>query len=474
MNHINFMYIKRKEVQNEQTDFSKQKEPKKMLSNHKHTLSEIMALRKINPDLNLFKIDRLNTIETNDKTPEKPNRSKKIISSSSSNVFNQIHNNNKESKFKFNIQEEDNSDSNLNEKSRKRSFLLKDFSSNDIFSGRIKKISKYIKTEKKNIIIEENENKQNNKEKEDLNINNNDQYYKFKQIYRNIESERLKYESNLPKEYYNISQEKNYNTITLSSQDKNLVKEAKKKYFEKRKKQIEEEEKKKEIIKFREGLIKDKEKRKIKQQVLHRHEKYNNTITKIKDNNVLTEGTKNLILIERIAAEESIQNGIYSSWINVNIKNEEIECFKIGSKHYCFCTHLFTDHKKINKISNDTKCNLCSCNEYIFFPKLPEETNLYKEAYKKLFNYNNWKGKCLCSHSNEEHEVNNKRKCKVKLCKCKKFRSEFLCGICGKKWEEHYMQFTTEDERIRLGMPIGSEFKPFTRKMYEELLKDDL
>ena len=35
------------------------------------------------------------------------------------------------------------------------------------------------------------------------------------------------------------------------------------------------------------------------------------------------------------------------------------------------------------------------------------------------------------------------------------------------------MQYTTEDERIRLGMSIGAEFKPFTRKMYEELLKDD-
>ena len=149
MNHINFMYFKRKEVQNEQTDFSKQKESKKKLSNHKQTLSEIMELRKNNPDLNLFKIDRLNTIETNDKTPEKPSKSKKIISSSSSHLFNQIHNNNKESKFKFNIQEEDNSDSNLNEKSRRRNFLLKDFSSNDIFSGRIKKISKYLKTEKK-------------------------------------------------------------------------------------------------------------------------------------------------------------------------------------------------------------------------------------------------------------------------------------------------------------------------------------
>jgi len=60
-----------------------------------------------------------------------------------------------------------------------------------------------------------------------------------------------------------------------------------------------------------------------------------------------------------------------------------------------------------------------------------------------------------------------------KFCKCKKFSSKFLCGICEKNWEEHYMQYTTEDERIRLGMPIGAEFKPFTRKMYEELLKDD-
>ena len=470
MNHINFMYIKRKEVQYEQVINSNPKETKKNFSNHKYTLSEIMELRKNNPNLNLFKIDRLNTIETNDKTPEKPNKHKKIISSSSSNIFNQTdNNNNKESKFKIKIQDEENS-----EKSRIRSFVLKDFSSNDIFSGRIRKIAKYMKPEKKKMIIEENEYNQKPKEKENSSDNNNDQYYKFKQIYRNIESERIKNETRLSKEYYLTGQENTFNSMGLTIEEKNLVNEAKKKYFEKRKKQIEEEEKRNEIIKFKEGLIKDKEKRKKKYQVLHRHEKFNNTITKIKNNNCLTEGTKNLILIERIAGEESIQNGIYSSWVNINEKDEEIECFKIGSKHYCFCSHSFNDHKKINKISNDTKCNLCSCKEFIFFPKLPEETNLYKEAYKKYFNYNNWKGKCLCGHSNEEHEVNNMKKCKVKLCKCKKFSSEFLCGICEKKWEEHYMQFTTEDERIRLGMPIGSEFKPFTRKMYEELLKDDL
>ena len=47
--------------------------------------------------------------------------------------------------------------------------------------------------------------------------------------------------------------------------------------------------------------------------------------------------------LERIAAEESIQNGIYSSWVNLNENNEENECFKIGSKHFCFCNHSFNN-----------------------------------------------------------------------------------------------------------------------------------
>ena len=169
MNHINFMYIKRKEVQYEQVINSNPKETKKNFSNHKHTLSEIMELRKNNPDLNLFKIDRLNTIETNDKTPEKPNKHKKIISSSSSNIFNQTdNNNNKESKFKIKIQDEENS-----EKSRIRSFVLKDFSSNDIFSGRIRKIAKYMKPEKKKMKIKKKKNNKKKKEKKKLlNIKN--------------------------------------------------------------------------------------------------------------------------------------------------------------------------------------------------------------------------------------------------------------------------------------------------------------
>ena len=171
MNYIKFMYIKRKEVQYEQVINSNPKETKKNFSNHKYTLSEIMELRKNNPNLNLFKIDRLNTIETNDKTPEKPNKHKKIISSSSSNIFNQTdNNNNKESKFKLKIQDEEKS-----EKSRIRSFVLKDFSSNDIFSGRIRKIAKYMKPEKKKKKIEENENNQKQNKKKKSNDNNKDQ-----------------------------------------------------------------------------------------------------------------------------------------------------------------------------------------------------------------------------------------------------------------------------------------------------------
>ena len=470
MNRLNFMYIKKKPVEyiHTEPEIIKQKEPKKFFPQHKYTLSEIIELRKNNPNSNIFKGDRLNTIDTNDKTPEKINKPRRLISSISSNDFNKILNNNiKESKFKIKIEEEGNENI---EKNRKRCFLLKDFSSNDIFSGRIRKITKYIKPDKKNIIIEENEFKKKKNEKNEMN-EKNEQYNKFKQIYKNIESERLKNENLLEKEYILTEKETNPNLL-LTLEEKNLLNEVKKKYFEKRKKQIEEEEKINEIKKFKEGLLKDKEKRRIKQQILHRHEQYNNTITKIKDNNTLTEGTKNLIIIERIAAEESIQNGIYSSWININDNNEEIECFKIGSKHFCFCSHSFNDHKKINKISNDTKCNLCNCNEFIFFPTLPEETNLYTQAYKKNFNYHTWNGKCKCNHLKEEHDVNSK-KCKFKYCKCKHFQSDFLCGICEKKWEEHYMQYTTEDERIRLGMPIGCEFKPFTRKMYEQLLKND-
>ena len=466
MNRINFMYIRKKEPQLIEKETPRQKEPQQIYKNHKHTLSEIIEFRKSNPNSNNFKIDGLNTIETNDKTPEKLTKSKKLITSNTSSNFKHLFDNKYiNSKSNLNTVEEDNNNNIISDKSRKRSFLLKDFSSNDIFSGRIKKISKYLKQEKKNTILEENEIKQKKKENE----NTNDQYYKFKQIYRNIESQRLKNENTND---YLLTQQDHRSTLILSPEEKSLVNEVKKKYFEKKKKQNEEEEKIKEIKKFKEGLLKDKEKRKIKQQILHRHEKFNNTITKIKDNNILTEGTKNLIIIERIAAEESIQNGIYSSWVNLNENNEENECFKIGSKHFCFCTHSFNDHKKIDKISNDTKCNLCFCNEFIFFPKLPEETNEYIEAYKRNFNYDNWKGKCKCNHSNEEHDFNS-MKCKNKYCKCKKFTSKFLCGICEKKWEEHYMQYTTEDERIRLGMSIGAEFKPFTRKMYEELLKDD-
>ncbi len=166
MNRINFMYIRKKEPQLIQKETPRQKEPQQIYKNHKHTLSEIIEFRKSNKNSNNFKIDGLNTIETNDKTPEKLTKSKKLITSNTSSNFKHLFDNKYiNSKSNLNTVEEDNNNNIISDKSRKRSFLLKDFSSNDIFSGRIKKISKYLKQEKKNTIIEENEIKQKKKEK---------------------------------------------------------------------------------------------------------------------------------------------------------------------------------------------------------------------------------------------------------------------------------------------------------------------
>ena len=238
MNRINFMYIRKKEPQIIQNETPTEKEPQQIYKNHKHTLSEIIELRKSNPNSNIFKADGLNTIETNDKTPEKLTKSKKLISSNTSGNFKYLYDYKYNSKSNLNTVEEDSNNNIISDKSRKRSFLLKDFSSNDIFSGRIKKISKYLKQEKKNTIIEENEIKQKKKENE----NTNDQYYKFKQIYRNIESQRLKNENTND---YLLTQQDQHSSFLFSPEDKNLVIEAKKKYFEKKKNKMKKKKKKK-------------------------------------------------------------------------------------------------------------------------------------------------------------------------------------------------------------------------------------
>lgn len=425
------------------------KKIKKSKTSNKETLIEFIEKKKI-INIEHSKLEKddetINTNETNDITPKSTIKVKKLLMSNSARNYNLLDNNNSNNK-------------DTDGRIRKRNFLIKDYSANDIFSGKIFRIDKNANNE----IRKSTSKKDVFKNNIFGNTNNELITNKNKYLFKNLGKIKQNNKNNVK---YLKTEENNNNEKILNKIIKQFREKRKNKYNENTIKNLEN------VIilenkRYKKCLEKEKEKRKIKQRVLKRHELFNNTLTKINDS-TLTFGTKQLIINERIGADESIKLGIYSSWAREE-NGLEIECFKIGSNHLCFCGHFFKSHKKYIVTSFDTSCNICNCKGFEYIPQYPEETNEWKIALKKNFDYNDWKPLCKCYHSFIEHDSKNNFKCNVEKCLCKCFSSKFLCAICNRPWENHYMFYTTEAERNRMNLPIGYEYKPFTRDMYRQL-----
>ena len=98
-----------------------------------------------------------------------------------------------------------------------------------------------------------------------------------------------------------------------------------------------------------------------------------------------------------------------------------------------------------------------SCPGFAFVPSRPEEIGEHWLTRRRGFNVNTWRCKCQCGHTHEEHHPAS-RKCRA--CGCSAFRSNFLCVVCDKHWEDHETVFESESERKALGLPTGRHFMP--------------
>lgn len=176
--------------------------------------------------------------------------------------------------------------------------------------------------------------------------------------------------------------------------------------------------------------------------------------------NNMSLGTKIMMDNERTHAYEAIESGIYVTW-NCIDQSPEIECFRIGSKSKCICGHDFPSHEKVvtsKKFS--TKCEDCSCKSFRFIPQLPEEVGEYWLPRRKDFNYLEWKAKCKCKHTWEDHDINKKLKC-GQCSNCPSFFSAFCCVVCNKFWHQHEVNYELKKERIQKKKPVDEDFLPF-------------
>lgn len=108
------------------------------------------------------------------------------------------------------------------------------------------------------------------------------------------------------------------------------------------------------------------------------------------------------IVKETLAASESIESGIYISWMphpsckisaecSNEIRNRTGQCCRIGNSAVCICGHSLSNHErlkyKLNSFSyiKPPKCEKCRCAGFNYCPTRPEECGQWWLPRRKDF-----------------------------------------------------------------------------------------
>jgi hypothetical protein len=109
---------------------------------------------------------------------------------------------------------------------------------------------------------------------------------------------------------------------------------------------------------------------------------------------------------EDIAARESLESGLYITWIpkSTDMIREEAnrlkyegneQCCRVGTNSLCLCGHKLIDHKEINTKSSfirPPKCKSgCRCYGYSYMPSRPEECGQWWLPRRRDFDLKAWK-----------------------------------------------------------------------------------
>jgi hypothetical protein len=120
--------------------------------------------------------------------------------------------------------------------------------------------------------------------------------------------------------------------------------------------------------------------------------------------------------LETQAAEESLQTGLYISWVPHpscilgssaadEIKNGTGQCCRVGSHSFCRCGHQLSAHKPLGKIkvgyNKPPSCGTCKrCPGFEYSPHFPEECGQWWLSRRKDFVLSDWRKvspDCTCA-----------------------------------------------------------------------------
>ena len=116
---------------------------------------------------------------------------------------------------------------------------------------------------------------------------------------------------------------------------------------------------------------------------------------------------KHQLNLERQAAEESHQSGVYVSWVPHpscilgpsaadELKNGTGQCCRVGSSSVCICGHGLHAHKPILKLKSGYNkppgCSACKrCTGFQYTPQFPEECGQWWLCRRRDFNIIDWR-----------------------------------------------------------------------------------
>ncbi|XP_075441205.1 protein FAM221B, partial [Ascaphus truei] len=170
---------------------------------------------------------------------------------------------------------------------------------------------------------------------------------------------------------------------------------------------------------------------------------------------------KEIFQTETDAAVRALQTGLYIGW---RCPEDIWDCIRVGQNSKCFCGHLLKEHKIYTGHGVSVRClaEHCCCPSFIFIPSCPEEVGEMWLKRRIGFDSKNWRAKCRCKHSHEDHLPKGSHRCRIGGCRCLSFESGFLCAACDRKWEAHQTYFETTELRKQGNLPYGEDYMPFT------------
>ncbi|KAH7817933.1 putative protein FAM221B like [Monocercomonoides exilis] len=137
-------------------------------------------------------------------------------------------------------------------------------------------------------------------------------------------------------------------------------------------------------------------------------------------------------------------------------------CARIGPSCRCFCGHKMDEHEinPLDKRRPTTRCKNCTCRRFEFVPMRPEEVGDWHLPRRKDFNVLEWRPKCKCNHTHEQHSPDPSHHCKI--CGCGSFQPHYCCVTCQMMGSEHETVWESREERIEMGFKVDEDYKPLS------------